>query len=910
MARAFRWSRAIYRLALYMYPTRFRRRFGRDMEDDFARLIAARGRAAAWSRILADLACSVVATHAHSRRTRRHLRAIAYQGEGPMGSLALDFRHAVRTLLKAPAFTSVTVLTLALGIGANSAIFSLVNAVLLRPLGYERPERLMLIYEGIPKAKFPKITVSPPDFVDMTQYQTSFTAIGAYRAQLYELSGAGEPALIQGTRVSATVFPILGVRPALGRTFLESEDQPGHDVVVLSYGVWQRRFAGNPAAIGQQMTLDRRPYTIVGVMPGSFEFPKRGPHFNGEPAAVWTPLALNPFERLQARSMMYNHSVVGRLRDGVSIEQAAADTSTLAPRILKNYPASIQSSIDLTVTAVPLVDEIAGQVQRPLLILLGAVGLVLLVACANVANLVLTRAVTRQREIGVRAALGAGRHRLLQMLLIESVMLALAGGALGLLVGYWTVRAMPSVIATSLPGVHDVMLDARVVVFTLSLSALTAIVFGIVPLLAGQRRDLNDLLRDGAARTTAGLGQHRLQAGLVVSSVALAFVLLVSAGLLMRSFSNLMAVDPGFRPANVLSMQVTLPHAGYNSAAPVRAFYRGLYERIRAIPGVRTASIATDLPLKADGERRAFTPERRDDTGGLPPSAAVTWVHGDFFGTYGIPIVKGRTFLPEEEVENRQVAIVSRAIAERFWPGEDPIGKRIKWGLAVSTAPWNTVVGVAGDVVDGKLGEEPIIHIYVPYAEAPDQLLATPIVGLLRRMTIAAVGPGDATTLIAPVRGAIAALDAALAVSDVTTMAQVVADASAPQRFSTLVLAAFAGGALLLAAIGLYGVLAFGVAQRTREIGVRLALGASRGEVLGLVVRQGMTLTAIGLAIGIAGALAATRLMTALLYQTQPFDPMTFALVPVLLTAVALLACYLPARRAARVEPVVALRAE
>jgi predicted permease len=901
-------SQAIYRTLLCLYPHEFRARFASDLEADFAELLQARGTTATWMRVALDLCRSVPVTQARARAARKRARATAYHGETAMGSLKADVQHAVRALVKAPVFTAVTILTLALGIGANSAIFSLVNAVLLRPLGYVEPERLMLIYEGFPD----KMGVSPPDFIDIRSLQRSFSSIGAYRTTQYELSGAGEPEQITGVRVSASVFPILGVRAAHGRTFLESEDQPGHDVAVLSYGLWQRRYGGDPNAVGRTMTLDRRPYTIVGVMPAPFQFPKRGPQLNGEPAQVWTPLAHSPFERSQdARGMMYNHTVIGRLRAGVAAEQAMREAAALGPTLVRNYPPILQGPLNaLMVTAVPLTGEIAGQVQRPLLILLGAVGLVLLVACANVANLVLSRAVTRQREIGVRAALGAGRRRLLQMLLVEGLLLTAAGGVLGLFIGNAVVRAMPDVITLSLPGVQDVALDLRVVLFTFALSALTAIVFGLLPLMVSERRDLTDLLREGGARSIGGARQHRLQAMLVVSSVALAVVLLASAGLLMRSFTKLMAVDTGIRAPRVMTMEVKLPQAAYNSGPAVRSFYQGLHERVRGIPSVRAASVQSDLPLKDDGERRVFTADQAIDGGDASGTVAVTWTFGDYFRTFGVPIVRGRGFLPEEDLENRGTAIVSRALAERYWPGQDPIGKRVKWGIAASPAPWQTVVGVAGDIVDGKLGEPPIMHIYVPFAEAVNPPLGLPVAGLVRRMTVAAVTDQDVATLIAPMRAAIAALDPALAVAHVTTMAQVMAEATAPQRFSTVLLGAFASGALLLAAIGLYGMLAFGVARRTREIGVRLALGATRREVLGLVVRQGMTLTLAGLGLGIAGALGATRLMRGLLYQTQPLDPVTFASVPGILAVVALVACYLPARRAARVEPMAALRAE
>jgi putative ABC transport system permease protein len=904
-----RWSRALYRRLLRAYPLEFRAHFRRDMEEDFAEMLATLGRVAAWTRVLRDWAGSVSATRAHSRGKQRHARAIAYRGEPRMSSLLFDLRHVLRGLIKTPVFSVVVVLTLALGIGANAAIFSLVNAVLLRPLGYRAPERLMLIHEGIPESKVPRFGVSPADYIDMLQYQTSFEALGAYRTRRLELSGGVDPEQVVTAQMTPSVFPILGVAPAMGRTFRDDEEQ-GEFVAVISHGLWQRRFGGQ-GPLGERLLLDRRPYTVIGVMPASFQFPRRGAEFNNLPADVWLPLVFNPIER-RARGMFYNHSVVGRLRDGQSLDQAAVDIAALGPRIRENYPAAIKSSaFSLDILATPYVDELVGQVRRPLFILLGAVGLVLLVACANVANLMLSRAFGRQREIGVRAALGAGRHRLLQLMLLEGLVLAIAGGIIGLAVGQWVLRVTPAVLTTSVPGIMDVTLDGRVVLFTFGLSALTACMFSLTPFAAGSRRDVNDLLRE-SGRTTGDRRQHRLQATLVVSSVALAFVLLVGAGLLIRSFQALVSQETGLRADNVMSLRVTLPPAGYVEPRQLHGFYRSVHERLAASPGVRAVSVSTDLPIRGDGERRAFTPERTGDVGGLPPSIAVTWIYGSYFETYGIPIVRGRTLSADEQSQNRGATVVSAALAARFWPGEDPIGKRIRWGIstAPSSGPWLTIVGIAGDVVDGPLGSAPVMHAYVPFTEVPDAAIAAPIAGLVRGMTIAVRGDVDASALVAPAREAVRSVDPALAVSDVISMSQVIGEASAPQRFSATVLGGFAAGALLLAAIGLYGVLAFSVGQRTREIGVRLALGADRAGVIALVLRQGMTLVAIGVVLGFAGAVAASRLITSLLFQTPTYDVGTYVIVPALLVIVSLIACYLPARRAASVAPMTALRTE
>lgn len=824
-----------------------------------------------------------------------------------MSSFLLDLRYSLRTLLKAPTFTAVTVITLALGIGANTAIFSLVNAVLLRPLGYADTDRLMLLYEGTDRANFDRVPFSVPDYLDLEQMQTSFDSMAAYRNRTFELSGNSQPERITAARIAAGLLPTLGVEPMLGRNFAAEEDAEGHDVAILSYGLWQRRYAGNPQIIGSSVLLDRRPHTVVGIMGPSFQFPRRGPQFNNEPAEVYVPIAFTSVER-EGRASMFNNGVVARLRPDTTLGAARTELGVIAPRIRANYPAAIPATFNIRLSADPIREDVSGQVRGPLLILLGAVGLVLLVACANVANLVLSRAVVREREIAVREALGAGRRRLLQMLVSESLILAISGGVAGLLIGTWIVQSVPSVIATSLPGVESVTIDIRVLLFTLALSIATAVFFGLTPLFAGEKRDLASSLREGTTRATGG--HHRLQQALVVTTIGLAVVLLAGAGLLLRSFAQLLAVDPGFNPHRALTLTVSLPREAYSTADHVRSFYASLLERAAQAPGVRRAGAGSDLPMRGDeGERRMFTPDASpiQSTG---EALALTWVMGDYFQTLGIDLEGGRVFLPEEARELRPVVIVNEALAERAWPGEDPLGKRLKWGPIQSPAPWLTVVGVVANVNNGPPGTLPMIHAYVPYSQMQAQLLETDLVSLGRTINLVVSGDGDAASLLTPLRAEVTQLDQALAITRIATMGQELSDAVAPQRFSTALLTAFAAGALLLAAIGLYGVLAFSVAQRTRELGVRLALGASRSDVVKLVLRQGMTLVAVGLAVGLAGAFIAARVMTSLLYRTEPHDPWTFVAVPLVLAVVALLACYLPGRRAAAVDPIVALRAE
>ena len=897
----------IYRVLLHAYAPGFRRRFGDDMAGDFAAILEARGARYAWRLAVCDLMRSVVRSHLDAHR-RARLSLFTHKKEGPMSSLAFDLRHAVRMLAKAPAFTIVTILTLGLGIGANAATFSLVDAALLKPLGYHDPDRLALVYEGIPQAGLPKLPASPPDLVDFKRYQTSFSGVAAFRSTSIELSGGHDPQRIAVARVSAELFPVLGVSPAIGRTFTPAEDAPGHEVVVLSYRLWQRLFNGRPDIVGETVRLDRRPFEVIGVMPESFDFPKRGPVFNGTPAQAWIPIAFSDVEKgEQTRGMMFNNSVVARLRPGISLEQAQSELGVMARRIADNYPPELKG-MRLAMSAAPMRDEIAGQVRTPLLLLFAAVALVLLVVCANVANLILSRAAGRQRELGVRLALGAPRARLLQLLLCESVLLSAAGGLLGVAIAGVVLRALPAVIATSLPGLDTVAIDYRVLIFTVSVSVVTALAFGLVPLFTSDHR-VSSALHEGGPRTAGGGRGQRIQQVLVTATVTMAVVLLVGAGLLLRSFAALLATETGFQPNQVLTIAFDLPREAYPRGGSVLTFAQTIVGRAKAVPGVSAASISTDVPLESN-ESRAMTAEASTQTG-PSPAIIVTWTFADYFRALGVPLKAGRSFTSDEDAQRREVAVISESLARHHWPGQDPIGKRIKWGIPSSHTPWMTIIGVAGDVKDGAIRDDPRMHVYVPFA-----LLLPEIDGLPagspfgRQLRLALLSGADASLLISAGRRAVAAVDPALPVTRIATMRRSLDDALAPQRFSTLVLSAFAAGALLLAAIGLYGILAFAVSQRTREIGVRIALGARVADVLALVVRQGMRLVAVGLVLGLVAALALTRAMTALLYRTDRFDPVTFIACPIVLALVALLACYLPARRAARIEPLTALRTE
>ncbi|HEV2422529.1 MAG TPA: ABC transporter permease [Candidatus Acidoferrales bacterium] len=820
--------------------------------------------------------------------------------------LVQDLRYGLRMLRKNPGFTIVAVLTLALGIGANTAIFSIVNAVMLRPLPFDHPSRLVLLHEGIPKIGYPKMEFSPPDLVVFAREQRSFSALGAFQDERVNISGQGEPERVLAARVSAPLFPMLGAQPALGRTFSSQEDAPGHNVAILSYGLWQRRFGGAPDVAGQTIELDRQPYTIVGVMQRSFVFPLSGPEVNGSPAEIFVPMAFTPDE-LQAWGGRYFISVLGRLRPGVTLDQAHGEMESLADRVVDSYPTGIADLFHrvLTITPVSFQTEVVGSVRTLLLVLMIAVAFVLLIACANVATLLLSRAATRQKEIAIRTALGATRVRLIRQMFTESLFLALAGGALGLLVAVWSKSFILALVPASIPLPRQVPVNAGVLAFSLVVSILAALLFGLAPALESSDAALQAPLQEGGRGGTPSRPRHRLQGVFVAAEFALALVLLVGAGLLIRSFAKLLGTHPGFRPDHLLTLTIPLSPQAYRQGAQVYDFYKQVLERTSSLPGVHSAALSNDLPLNGH-EMVSFSIEGRQNAEGNTPEAVCqSWILGNYFETMGIPLLQGRWFTPGDQVGSQLVAIVDRSMARKYWP-QGAIGKRIKWG----GQPWETIVGVVGDVKEGPLNSDLVPHVYRPYSQIPAFLIGQDPFGDWHAMNLSVRTQTDPVSQSSSVVAQVHSLDHDLAVSNIRTMTQLVSSSFSGPEFTTVLLGALAGLALFLAAIGIYGVLAYVVAQQTHDIGVRMALGARPRDIFGLVIRRGVRLAAIGSLIGLAAVIGLTRLMKSLLYGVGAMDPLTLAGVVVLLIAVALLAVCIPARRAMRVDPMVALRHE
>ena len=792
-----------------------------------------------------------------------------------------DVRYAIRQLVRTPGFSAVAILTLALGIGATSAIFSVVNGVLLRPLPYPHPDSLVRVHEIL--QKFGRFSVAPASFLDWRQQNTVFEHIAAFNSTGATFQTPSGPERVQGTLVSWDMFDLLQVVPTLGRTFRADEDMPGKDaVIVLSHGLWERRFSSDPRILGQSVTLNGAPVTVVGVMPAGFTF--------GGESEFWRPLALDPAKAGRGGHFL---GVIARLKAGVTVERAGAEMKTIAERLALQYP---ESSANESAEVIGLHANMVEHIRSALLIILAAVGVLILIACANVANLLLVRASIRGKEIAIRTALGAGRLRLILQMLAESVVLALAAGAVGVFIAYLAIRPIQTLGAGSIPRAGSIALDGTVLAFALIVSLVTGILFGLAPAWQASRTTVGSVLKEGGRSSTVSGGRW-IRNGLLVAEVAMSVVLLVGAALLLRSFERLIHVDPGFRPEHVLAFRVALPNNAYPQEHHKIAFFASLMERLESLPDVTAAGMIQTVPMRGD-YLLSFTIQGRPAVGpNQEPSANYRAISPDYFKAMGIPLLRGRAFTLDDGEKSPMVAIVDQKFVERYFPDQDPIGQGIDIGNG--TDGFYKIVGVVGSVRNDSLDSNPSPTMYGPYTK-----------DVFSSMWVVVRAKSEPAQLSAAARQAVRDIDNALPAFAMTPLADVVSDSIAQRRFSMLLIAVFAAVALVLAAVGLYGVVSYSVSQRTQEIGLRMAIGAQRRDVLRLVVGGGMKLAMVGAVVGIGGALALSSVMATMLFELKPLDLVSYAGTALVLLAVAMVACYVPARRAMRVDPIVALRAE
>ena len=807
-----------------------------------------------------------------------------------METLLRDISYGLRMLMKKPGFTLIAVMTLALGIGASTAIFTVVDAALLRGLPYKSPERLYHLWESRPQKEFGQREFSYPDYQDYQNNQVC-EGIAAYTGGGAIMTGRGEPERVSAPAASANFFSLLGIEPVIGRTFQPGEDRPGAPrVTVLTYGMWQRTFGGDKGIIGQSLTLNGDSYTIVGVLPASFQFALR-------PADLWR--TYQPTDAQLTRRFMHGTNLIGRLKQGVNLQQAQTELSVIASRIEQEYN---ESHAGTGLKLVPLQEQVIGQVKPILLVLLAAVGFVLLIACANVASLLLTRALSRQKEVGIRSALGASRWRVIRQLLTESVLLSLLGGAAGLLVAYWGVAALIAALPESqlnaMPFLKSLHIDGSILAFSFGLSLLTGIIFGLAPALQSSRLDLNEVLKEGGRRSAVGVG-HRLRSALVVIEIGLAVVLLVGAGLMMKSLMRLLQANLGFNPQNILTMTVVLPAGKYSEANQQVSFHDQLRERVQSLPGVTGVGTVDNLPLQSGNTTRFYVEGDPIPSPGHEIEANFRVVDETYFQTLGVPIIAGRMFDERDKADGQGVVIIGKSVADRVFAGRNPIGRKVAYSSI--QGPPDLIVGVVGDVKIGGLDEAIRPVLYYPYRQSPAN-----VTSLVVRTS------ADPAALTDAIRNETRMLEPDVAIFNVRAMEELVSTSPAAfiRRFPALLISIFAAVALLLASIGIYGVVSFSVSQQTHYIGIRMALGAQASDILKLVLKQGLTLALLGVAVGVVAALALMRLLRSLLYEVQTTDAATFALVVGTLFGVALLACYLPARRATKVDPLVALRYE
>jgi putative ABC transport system permease protein len=814
-----------------------------------------------------------------------------------METLLQDLRYSFRRLAKSPAFTGIVVLTLALGIGANTAIFSAVNAVLLRPLPYRESHQLVTIEHLYPSLDL-EAPVSVPGFIDYKRKSRSFESMAVQAAWRANLTDVDEPVQVQGQRVTGEFFTMLQVPALLGRTLQPGEDTPGREhIAVLSYDAWHRIFGGAPDIVGRSLLLNGESYEVVGVMPSGF---RDSFHRNAE---IWTPLVFQPEQMTDENRTTEFLNLIARLRPAVPVEQAAGEMQTIAEQLKRDYPDNYADNWTLIVT--PLSIQATGNVRPALLVLLGAVGFVLLIACANVANLLLARAATRSKEIAVRTALGATRERLLQQLLTESVLVSLAGGVVGLLLAYAGVRALVAADIRNIPRADEIGIDGAVMFFTLGVSILAGVLFGLAPAVHTATPDLHGALKEGGRGTTADRGSHALRRSLVVTEVALALTLLTGAGLLLKSFARLQQVDPGFEPANLLTFSLALPQIRYPSDTAQIGFFDQVFPAIAQVPGVIAAGGTSVMPFGGSWSTGSFDIEGYEPPEDQPgPWGDIRVVSPSFFETLRIPLLRGRYLTDEDRAGSRQVAVIDQEFVRRYWPNENPLGKRFTFGppegvTDTTQNEWIEVVGVVGHTAHEGLDAAPRIQLYLPYRQNGFPF-----------MQVAVRTRGNPERYVNLVRDAVRSVDPDQPISNLAQMEELLSRSVGQRRLSMMLLSLFSGIALVLASVGIYGVMSYSVTQRSRELGVRIALGADRTDVLRLVLKQGMGLAVLGIGIGLAAALALTRLIESQLYGVTATDPTTFALVAGVLAATALLANLIPAIRATRLDPAVVLREE
>ncbi|MEW6209483.1 MAG: ABC transporter permease [Acidobacteriota bacterium] len=816
-----------------------------------------------------------------------------------------DVRYAVRMMLKKPGFAFVAVTVLALGIGANTSIFSVVNSVLLRPLPYENPDQLVVIKSTLPTRGITDSGISTPDFREWRNRNTTFQQMAAFSTTSYNLSGSGEPERVSGARVSSNLFSLLGIAPALGRAFTSEEETFGnHRVALISHALWQRRFAADRSVIDQSVTINGEHFTIIGVLPRGFSYPNRS-------VDVWTPLSIEPGSENDTRGN-YWLSVISRLKPGVPIAQARSEMTSIAEKIDEET-----EGIDgMGASVTSLREETVGQVETVLWVLLAAVGFVLAVACANVANLMLARSAARQKEMAIRLSMGATRPQIIRQLLTESLLMGMAGGVIGILIAIWGVDLLVSLSPQDLPRIGEIRPDTTVFAFTLVVSIITGAIFGIVPAVNASRTDINSLLKEGA-RGSSAARSSLMRNTIVALEVAVSLVLLVGAGLMINSFYRLTRVDPGFKTERTLTMLISLPRARYPEAKPelTAGFFDHLITRARALPGVESVGATTSMPLTNSGWGKLFWVEGRPRPASIEevPIIQYSQVSVDYFQTISVPLVKGRYFDEKDGRDTARVAIINEALANQVFGEEDPLGKLIFPGVPEEMIPPGlfptgfrfprfTVVGVVRDVQKNGIASQVRPEMYTLHIQGAQNTA--------NAMYLAVRTSGDPMSIVGAIRSQVTSLDKEQAISEVATMDQLLANSLAQSRFTALLLGIFASVALLLATVGIYGVISYSVAGRTHEIGIRMALGAASGNILRMIIGQGMATVSIGVGLGLAGAFAVTRLMESLLYEVTATDPFTFGAITLLLCGVALAACYIPARRAMRVAPTVALRYE